>query len=209
MRAPTVSILLATLLGGCGGVLSRNPASDGATTKDDERLVGFWYVEDQAPGSGRADPSHDASILVVGRKAAGERSLELVGVTLKRDTTLDVLRGEALATTIGAKDYASTRFPREDSKPSDGAAWSVVRYDMPDGDTLRVLGMEEKTVASDVRAGKIPGSVSESKEPPGVEPKITVTLETSTAVLRAYLEQRGDGVFGADKPLVLRRLRTK
>ena len=169
MRARTASVLLAALLGGCGGVFSRSPASDEATTRYDERLVGYWRVDEEATPGAKADAPRDESILVAGRRAGSEQALELMIVTLKRDKTLETSRSGLSPTTIGAKEYASVRVPADKEKDKDAAAWTVLRYSMPDADTLRVLGMEEKTAAADVRAGKIPGSVSESKPQPGAE----------------------------------------
>lgn len=209
MRARTVAVLLATLLGGCGGVLSKNPASDEATTADDARLVGFWRI-DAVASCVEDDAARDEMMFVVGRRAAPDRTLELLGVSLKKDGVLDADRYELRPTRIDGRGYASLRNPLgvgpEAKNPE---SWAIMRYEMPDGDTLRVLSMEEKTVAADVRAGKILGTVSESKEPPGAEPTLTVGLTASTTALRAYLEQRGDGVFRSEKPLVLRRLRLK
>ena len=164
----------------------------------------------------------DEGILVVGRHKGSDTTLDLVTVSLNHDHRIEVDRGEFLATTIEKQEYASLRVPgngppddkdagmgdETGAKQSEKAtaAWFVLRYTMPDGDTLRVLGMSEKTVAADVRAGKVPGRVDESKGILGGEPTLNVTLEATTTALRAYLESRGEAVFKADKPLVLRRL---
>ncbi len=201
--------ILAAVLSGCGGVVSTAPASDDATSRYDERLVGFWQVDDDASATEKSSSPHKESILAIGRKKDAERVFELVGVTLRADKQLETSRDEFTATTIDRKDYASLRHPLEEKSDSKVATWFVVRYEMPDVDTLRVLAMDEKAVDADVKAGKIPGKSDAWKALPTSDPFLSVTLSASTDVLRAYLEQRGDAVFATGRPLVLRRLRLR
>ena len=217
MHVRTPSVLLAILLAGCGGVASTVPASDEATSRVDERLLGFWRVDTTATPDAKNE-----GILVVGRHEGSDKTLDLVTVSFNRDHRIEVDRGEFLATTIEKQEYASLRVPGkgppndkdagmgDETGGKDGepgkAAWFLLRYTMPDGDTLRVLGMSEKETAADVRAGKVPGRVDESKSAGSGEPTLNVTLQATTTVLRAYLGSRGEAVFKADKPLVLRRL---
>jgi hypothetical protein len=121
-------------------------------------------------------------------------------VELKEDSTVHVNRTTVRTTAIGGRPYAS-------AKSDEGEAWYVLRYDMPDDSTVRVLAMDERTVAADVRAEGVAGKVEESKGPSDGEPTLTVTLTPATALLRAYLELRGDDVYRKDRVLVLRRVR--
>jgi hypothetical protein len=208
MRARTSAILLATLLSGCGGVFSTQPASDDTTSRLDERLVGFWRIDvDATPGA--KDGSSNDSILVVGHKKGAEKTLEVVGVELHQDKTIETSRYDVRATTIEKRALASLKLVNDKEEDKGKEGWVVLRYEMPDADTLRVLAMDEKAVAADVRAEKLAGTVAESKKDGGGEPDLTVTLTASTTVLRAYLDQRGDDVMKTAKPLVLRRLRLR
>ncbi|MCI0636561.1 MAG: hypothetical protein L0206_21970 [Actinobacteria bacterium] len=82
----------------------------------------------------------------------------------------------------------------------------MLRYEALDADTLRVLAMDERTVADDVRSGTVAGSSSEWKDSATGKPVLAVTLDAPTPALRAYLEKRGDGIYRADRPLILRRV---
>jgi hypothetical protein len=159
MRTRAVAILAAALLGGCGGVFSTQPASDDATARLDERLVGFWCVDEEATPDAK-DGAAGESILVVGHKEGAEKTLEVVAVSLHKDKSIEVSRNEMLATTIEKKDFASVLLPNDKEKEGAKASWVVLRYEMPDADTLRVLAMDEKAVAADLRASKIDGTVS-------------------------------------------------
>jgi hypothetical protein len=189
------------LLAGCGGVACEHPASDAATTKVDERLIGFWQVDRKASGvEGDADKD-DEGLFVVGRQPGDDGSLAMATVSLKKGE-LEIERSLLRATTIEAKAYASVHSPPPgDEKPG---AWWVVRYEVPEPGTLRVLSMNEDEVAKDVRGGKVPGTVQEPK--PGSHDAKMVTLSATVEALRAYLGSRGDAVYRMDRPLVLKRL---
>ena len=206
MRMCAIAVLAAVLLGGCGGVVSKAPASDDATSRYDERLVGFWHADAVASGQGKPTPSQDEAILAFGRQEGADRIFELIGVELHPDKRLELSRGEFTATTIDAKDYASLGLPLTDKAEAKERSWGIVRYEMPDADTLIVVGMDEKAVAADVKAGTIAGATESRAGSAVTEPTLVVTLSASTTVLRAYLEQRGDGAFATARPLVLRRL---
>jgi hypothetical protein len=210
-------ILLATLLAGCGGVGSTVPASDDATSRADERLLGFWRVDSTA-----TPDMKDEGVFVVGKHKGSEKLFDLVTVSLNHEKSIELGRAEFLATSIEGKDHVSLRLLEMgsldekdagvgDEKPDEKSSpqWIVLRYAMPDDDTLRVVAMSEKEAAADVRAGKIAGRVQESKGAKDAEPTLNVTLEATTTALRAYLDSRGEGVFKSDKPLVLRRLRLR
>jgi hypothetical protein len=124
-------------------------------------------------------------------------------VSLQNMDRIQTVRGEFRGTTIGGKDFGSARLEGEDA----GRTWVVMRYAMPDGDTLRLVGLDRKAVAEEVRSRAIAGSVSEEKSEAGGEPVLTVTLEAKTRELRAWLEKAGDRILTTDKPLVLRRVR--
>jgi hypothetical protein len=194
MRAIVVG-LLASLFAACGGAYSINPASEGSQTGQDARLVGFWRAEGES--------AKEQDVLAVGRRDEQTPGFDLVYVSLKGDT-LESNRMDMWPTKIGGKDYASIGFAKE-GKP-ETRRWMILRYDVPDPDTLRVFGMDEKTVAGEVRDKKVSGEVSQSKDEP---PTTTVTLDASTSVLRAWLEARGDGLYNVEKPLVLKRVRFK
>jgi hypothetical protein len=209
MRARWIGWIGGVVLAGCGGVYSANPASDADATRTDERLVGFWRVE---PAAG-AESRRDRTILAIGRAASdtnGAGDLEVVSVTLKeggdKPGRVETSTTRVRPTTIAERPYASVSVPH-DEKAGEVAPWVVLRYEVPDADTVIVRGMQEKAVASDVRAGAIAGDVSESKAAEGSAPVLTVTLKASTADLRAFLARRGDAIYRADSPLVLRRLR--
>jgi hypothetical protein len=208
MRTAWAITMCGVLLGGCGGVYSKHPASDAATTHRDERLVGFWRVDRGVePALG---PKQDQTILVVGRALDSAAGLEVVAVTLKhggdKDGAVETFQARVLATTIAERTYASVSVPH-DPKSGEAAPWVVLRYEAPDADTLIVRSLEEKTLAADVRGKAIAGEVEETKQDGGGDPLLAVTLKASTADLRAFLGKRGDAIFRADAPLVLRRLR--
>ena len=197
MPARTTALLTMLLLAGCGGVFARFPASDGATTRADDRLIGFWRVDYEASHAG-ADAGRDEGVVAVGRRSSTDPALHVTTLTLRTGEILESTTGELSPTTIATRDYVSVR--SEGDKPED-TFWTVLRYDLPDADTLRVLSMDEKKAAVDVRSGAVKGKASESKD--GV---VTVTIDAATTALRAYLESRGDGVFRTERPLVLRRI---
>ena len=207
LRLRPAAILFATLLAGCGGVFSKNPASDDETTKPDDGLVGFWRIDRAAS---KLDGDGDDGVLVVGRKKGSERDLELLLVSLKGEQkTIAEIRTPLRTTSFGqptARSYASVADAKEEGKPEVTTSWVVVRYETPDADTLRILAMDEKAVGADVKAGAVEGSAPEPKEG-GRD--VTVTLTATTTALRAYLEKRGDAIWKADAPLVLRRLRLR
>jgi hypothetical protein len=124
-----------------------------------------------------------------------------VTVVLAKDDTLESAGYEVWPTAIAGKDYASVHLSAK------GDSCLLMRYEMEDADTVRVLSMEEAPVAADVRAGVVAGGVVEPKAPADPKGPPTVTLDVPTGVLRAYLEKRGDGIYRRDRPLVLRRLR--
>ena len=209
MRMRAVSVLLAVFLGGCGGVVSTAPASDEVTSRVDERLVGFWRVDYASSLPGKTEANREDSILVIGRKKGAEKTFELLGVTLHGDQTIESSNDEFDVTTINQKDYASLKQPLRVEREAKAPSWFVVRYEMPDADTLRVFAMDEKAVAADVKAGTITGNVSESKATKLVSSFLTVELTASTTVLRAYLELHADTAFAKDRLMVLRRLHLK
>lgn len=195
--------MVALLLTGCGGVLSEHPASDDATTRVDERLIGFWRVDWRASTGKDGAGANEPGLLVVGRRDAPEGGLELLTVTLKQGAVLDVDREPLRATSIAGKPYVSVHVTGEGTPPQE--AWIVLRYDVPEEGVLRVLAMDVPTVAKDVREGRIPGQAPPPK-PGASEDSVLVTLSANTPALRAWLEQAGDGLFADGKPLVLRRL---
>jgi hypothetical protein len=204
MRARTLPTLLATLLAGCGGgVYSTHPASDETTTRPDARLVGLWRVDLEAMRTGSSEPRQDegGAVFAIGRLPDSERALRVVMVTWSEKGAVESSAFETWPTTIAGRDYASLHLSEK------GNSSVVLRYDLSDPDTLRVLAMEEKVVAADVRAGVIAGGVKEPEtDPPAVGEGTTVTLDVPTAVLRAYLEKRGDDIYRRERPLVLRRV---
>lgn len=199
MATRFLSLALALLLAGCGGVFSKHPASDDESSRLDERLVGFWRVD----AASKADL--DELVLVIGKKAGSERALELVAVGLQGDRTIKTSRAEFYATTIASKDWASVLLPREREERSD-PVWGVVRYELADADTLRVVALDETKVAADVRASKVVGEVVDGV---GAGATPTVTLDVPIGVLRAWLEARADAVVRGDEPLVLKRLKVR
>jgi hypothetical protein len=195
-------LLAATLLlPGCGGVECENPASDEAATKHDERLVGFWRLDHKASGMKDDEVSGDA-VFAVGRQRDERGPLALAIVILDKGV-LQVEQVQLRATTIGTKPYVSMGgAPKADEKQG---GWGVMRYDVPEEGTLRVLAMNEGEVAKDIQAGKIAGTVKEAKlDNPGGTTMVAVSATIDA--LRAYLASRGDAVFKADKPLVLKRV---
>jgi hypothetical protein len=186
------------LLAGCGGVECENPASDEATTKHDERLVGFWRLDHKASGM-KDDEVFGDAVFAVGRQRDQKGPLALAIVTLDKGV-LQVEQAQLRATTLGTKPYLSMGgAPKADEKQG---GWWVVRYDVPEEGTLRVLAMSEEEVAKDIQAGKIAGTVKEAK----LDSTAMVAVSATIDALRAYLASRGDAVFKADKPLVLKRI---
>lgn len=198
-----VAALLPLLAAACGGVVCENPASDGATTVVDERLIGFWRPDSGSGGEG------DEAMLVVGRRPGNEEVLEVLHVTLERGTVLQSQKQEVRPTAIGDGAWASLR---NEAMSGDGAprkeTWSVMRYEMPDASTLKVIALDEKTVAEEVRGG-LGGTVEETKGADGKVSSVLVTLSLTTDALRGWLEKRGDAVLAKDRPLVLRRVRMR
>ena len=194
-------LFAATLLfAGCGGVECENPASDDATTKHDEHLVGFWKVDLKASGIKDEDASGDA-LFAVGRQGDEKGPLVIATVLLQKGV-LQVQQAQLRATTIGTKPFVSVGGTQKEEKPR---GWTVLRYDVPEEGTLRVLAMDEGEVAKDVKAGKLPGTVQEpTKDSPGSSTMVAVTA--TVEALRAYLLDRGDAIFKSDKPLVLKRV---
>lgn len=201
MNARPIASLAMLLLAGCGGTFTRSPASDAATTKDDARLLGFWRVDYEASKAG-PETAHDEGIVVVGRRSDKDPGLRVTTMTLRKGEILETITGDTSPTSIAGKDYASVAMGAAPEKPEDGALWTVLRYDLPDADTLRVLGMDEKKAAADVHSGAVSGTTSDPKK----EGPMTVTIDASTAALRTWLAARGDDLYRTDHPLVLRRL---
>jgi len=195
-------VALALLLSGCGGVVSEHPASEGGQSRLDERLLGFWRVDEAATPSAPSERL-DETVLLVGREAPGSSTLRLQSLTRHPDGTTGSMSSDVVATTIAEKDYASLRLNAE------SAPWALVRYTVDDPDTLRVVGFDERLVAADVRAGTVAGSAPSEKETADPAATVLVTLKATTPALRAYLEKRGDAVARNDRPLVLRRLRLR
>ncbi len=195
--------IVALLLSGCGGVLSEHPASDDATSRVDERLIGFWRVDGKASTGKDGPASQEPGLLVVGRRDGPEGGLELLTVSLKQGAVLDVAREPLRATSIAGKPYASVHVTGDGSPPR--PSWLVLRYDVPEEGVLRVLAMDVPKVANEVREGRIAGHAPEPG-PGRSGDSVLVTLSADTAALRAWLEQAGDGLFADGKPLVLRRL---
>jgi hypothetical protein len=202
-------LVVASLLAGCGGVVSEHPASDDATTHVDERLIGFWRADLEASG-GKTKDGVDDAVIAIGKGREPASGLEFVLVTVDEEGELEVVRDAVRATAIGGKPYLSVRMterpaPAEKKSERPTTGWFVLRYDVPEPGVLRVLGMDVPTVAKDVNEKKVAGTVPPSE--PGADPEsVLVTLSASTEALRAWLESRGDALFKADKPLVLRRL---
>jgi hypothetical protein len=196
MRLHTISTFALVLLAGCAGVYARQSASDSATTHFDERLVGFWRVDQ---GEAAGVPGGRA-VFAIGRAAAGQPGLRLATITLDKNDVIGTTRNDVEATTIARAEYASVHVTDRDD------SCVVFRYEVPDADTLRVVGMDENVVAAEVRAQTVAGDVSEWTDENTGKEMVAVTLSGSTRELRAYLEKRADGIWRADKPLVLRRL---
>lgn len=205
--------LVAVLLAGCGGVYSEQPASDDASTKVDERLIGFWRVDLAASG----EPDNGTGtrfVFVVGKRKPPETGLELLAVGLDKDGVFgDVTREALRATTIGGKPYASLQVMQksagntaEAEQAKDESGWVILRYDVSEPGVLRVLGMDETAVKKDVTEKRIAGTAPETK--PGEAPAKdeVINLSATTYALRAWLESRGDALFKTGKPFVLRRL---
>jgi hypothetical protein len=200
MRTAATLLLAACLLAGCGGVYTKSPASDEATTRYDDRLAGFWRDE----GSGASPLSDDGArtIFVIGKD-------EKSGLQRLRTITLqaaDIIKENdclVRATSIRDRDYASVHGPEGNSW------WTVFRYEVLDRDTIRVLGMDENKVDADVKSGDVSGRSDHWTTKGDGKSHVAVTLDGSTAALRQYIERRGDGIYAADRPLVLRRLRIR
>jgi hypothetical protein len=203
MRALLVAVA-SSVLWGCGGVASEFPASDETTTQLDARLVGFWRIDWEASTPKGEGPKTDRgeSVLAIGRKEGADQALEMVSLELDAESKLALDRNDLRATTIGGRSYASVTGGKIEK-------WVVVRYDVADEETLRVSVMDEKVVAADVRSKAAAGTVEESKATGSDEPTTHVLLTMPTAVLRSYLERRGDDVYRRDGVLVLRRVRLK
>jgi hypothetical protein len=199
----------AFLLAGCGGVFSEHPASDDATTRLDESLIGFWRLDQGAEASGDA-------VFVIGKRKPPAMGLELVAVGLDEHGVLsDVSRQALRATTIAGKPYVSVDVTSEPAHRQDAAeneaassGWWILRYEVPEPGVLHVFAMDEKAVKKDVVEKRIAGTAPEPK-PDGsaFDWKVeSITLSASTPALRAWLEARGDALFPSDTPLVFRRL---
>jgi hypothetical protein len=196
MRYHAISTFALVLLAGCAGVYARQSASDSETTRYDQRLVGFWRVDQ---GEAAGIPGGRA-VFAIGRAEAGKSFMRLATISLDKDDVLSASRNEVEATTIADADYASVHVTDRDD------SCVVFRYEAPDADTLRVVGMDENVVAADVRAQTVAGEVTEWTDENTKKDMVAVTLSGPTGELRAYLEKRADGIWRAGKPLVLRRL---
>jgi hypothetical protein len=200
MRIAASLLLAACLLAGCGGVYTTSPASDKATTRDDDRLVGFWRAEGGSAAPLLSDDG-DRTIFVIG-KDPKSRLPRLRTITLLHAG--DISENDCLvrATSIGGRDHVSIHGPEGNSW------WTVFRYEVLDVDTIRVLAMDENKVAADVKSGVVSGQAERWTTDDG-KSHVAVTLDGSTAVLRQYVERRGDEVYATDRPLVLRRVRMR
>jgi hypothetical protein len=194
------ALAAALALAGCGGVVCEHPASDDATTVADERLIGFWRFDPEASLPKEERSRADSAILVVGRKAGSEGEMEVVSIELREDRTVSVSRHDLRTTTIAGRPVASVSV----SAAEEGTRWSVVRYDAS-ASAVRVVALDEKAVAAQVRAGSVPGKVEETLVKGG-PPIVNVALTAPTPDLRAWLEGQGDAVFPTDRALALRRL---
>lgn len=201
MRTAATLVLAAGLLAGCAGVYTKSPASDDATTRCDARLVGFW----RADGGDAASPLPGAerTIFVIGRADPKSASLKLRTTTLRADDTIDGTDVLVRATVIHDRDHASVHGPEGNE------LWTVLRYEVVDADTIRVVAMDESKVAADVKAGDVAGRSDTWTTKDDGKSHLAVTLEGSTDVLRAYVDRRGDDVYAADRPLVLKRVQLR
>jgi hypothetical protein len=199
------------VLAGCGGVVSEHPASEPADTRLDERLIGLWRIDREASGETDKDAKGEG-IVAIGKTPGPTPGLEFALLLLESDGELQFVRDGLRATTIGGKPYVSLHVAAEKANPDSRAkpdeakeGWVIFRYDLSQDGVLRVLGMDVPTVAKDVKEEKIAG-IAPTPEPNAPPDSVTVKLSASTSALRAWLESRGEALFKADKPLVLKRL---
>jgi hypothetical protein len=190
--------LAATLVAGCGGVSSVHPLSDEAATRVDRTLVGFWTPLD-VDAKPTPTGARDQTLLAIGLVSPERRVMSLTWITVKADGTVETSAARFTATRIGPRDCASLFLAEE------GTSCVPLRYELVGTDALRVYGLDEHVVASDVKAGRVAGGVKEAEA--GTAPSApTVSLTAPTATLRAYLEANDARVWKTAKPLVLRRV---
>jgi hypothetical protein len=151
-------------------------------------------------------------MFVIGRKRGSDTEMQIAFVDVDEDSVLDLGQLDLRVTTIRNRGVASVRqVPGMSGRSEDSEeAWIVLRYDVLDeGRTLRVLGMNEETVAADVRDNAVRGEVKDQALPYGTETLRIVVLTETTTALRDYLAVRGDEIYRKDRPLLLRRLVVK
>lgn len=197
--AVAAAVLAASLLSACGGVFSSHPASEDESTRNDKGLLGFWSVELGGASSGASTTPAPRTLLTVGRNANDASVLRVVSVTVGDDGGVESSVYDLATTTVADRKIASLFLG------SKGSSCILLRYELPDADTIRVLGMEVQAVADDVKAGKVSGTAHAPKSG-GTDP-LTVVLDAATPALRSYLAARGDGIWRGDQPLILRRVR--
>jgi hypothetical protein len=196
-------------LAGCGLVDSRHPASDKTDSLVAHELFGLWRsVEEEAKDVQPAsDEEPRDEILAVGRLRPQEPTLEVEHVSVGTETgKVKVEKSVALATRIGERTYLSWRSHPEAFDGED-ETWVIVRYEMPDRDTLRVHFMDPALVAKEVEAGRLDGRVK--REPPKdlEAEKVAVRLSSPTPDIRRFLAERGESVFETKHVWNLRRVR--
>jgi hypothetical protein len=194
-------------LAGCGMVDSRHPASDRADSVVDKGLFGVWQsVLDEETKDAPADAEPSEEVLAVGRLRPEEPTLLVTHVAVKTETgETKIEKSVALATKVGDRTYLSWRSHGEAFDGED-EVWVIVRYEMPDPDSLRVHFLDPERVAKEVEAGRIAGAVKR-KPAEGLDPeKVAVRLSSPTADIRRFLAERADSLF-YERVWKLRRVR--
>ena len=216
MHVRTPSVLLAILLAGCGGVASTVPASDEATSRVDERLLGFWRVDTTATPDAKNE-----GILVVGRHEGSDKTLDLVTVSFNRDHRIEVDRASSSRRRSRSR---STRVCASPGRAPQRQGCGDGRRDRREGRRAGqgrlvpapVHDARRRHPARPRHVGEGDGRRRTRGEGPGPHRRVQERGVRGADAQRHATgddpgatrlpRSRGEAVFKADKPLVLRRL---
>lgn len=176
-----VAFCLALIVSGCL-VESEAPLSPQGRLPANSPLLGTWTLVDK----------DQVIYLHFGNEEATARMLEVEHYDDGR------MKSEAFAvsaTTVGGNDYLSVQLPHGD-RPT----YAVVKYHLPDQDTLRLWPTHDKFVADAVRKGLIAGTAETNT----LFPRVLLSADSET--LRRFVGEHDAQLF-AEAASQFRRVR--
>ncbi len=163
------------LVASCEPPRSKNPLSDPATAKRDERIFGTW--------AGRVGDKSDVTLTVLARRGA---TFDLVILGDDHDNGAVVLAFEGFPSVIGGKSYFNLRsksFTGDYGEKSHVAeCWIFARYEVGTDGVLTLFDMEEDPARAAILAGKLEGKIESGQvELTGASTKLAAFVATSDA----------------------------